>query len=304
MTDLQRLRVLREVAQYGSFSKAAAALHVTASAVSQQIAALERGLGAAVVERSPRGVVLTESGRLLVEAEEIVSAELRHVRDRIARLAAGRARLTVATFTSGGRHLLPAALAHFAVGHPDVELNVVQHEPEDALPLLREGGADLALAYHFDGPVPVRAGDRSGLAWEPLMEDPMSAVLPAGHPLAGRDAVDLSELAEDTWVMGCSKTAAYLRRLAATAGFELKVSGSTTDYFFAVSLVAAGLGVTLVPFVSLVNLPPDVAVVPLRPPRPTRYLGIATARRGRALPYTEAFAAALRKAAEPARTGA
>ncbi|WP_331767035.1 LysR substrate-binding domain-containing protein [Embleya sp. NBC_00896] len=298
MTDVQRLRVLREVARHGSFNKAAAALHVTASAVSQQIAALERGLGTAVVSRSPRGVVLTEPGRLLVEAEEAISAELSHARNRIARLVAGRGRLTVATFTSGGRHLLPGALARFSVAHPDVEVHVVEHEPEASLPLVRQGEADLAIAYHFDGPAPARIGDRSGLAWEPLMDDPMSVVVPRRHRFADRASLDITELARDSWVMGCRKTEVFLRRYAAIAGFELKTSGSTTDYFFAVSLVAAGLGVTLVPYVSLAGLPTDVAVIPIDPPRPTRYVGIATAPRRHPQPYVEALTAELRTAAQ------
>ncbi|MDI2125973.1 LysR family transcriptional regulator [Yinghuangia seranimata] len=298
MTDLQRLRVLSEVARHGSFNKAAAALHVTPSAVSQQIAALERGVGTAVVARSPRGVALTESGRLLVEAEEAISAELRHARDQIARLSEGRGRLTVATFTSGGRHLLPAALTVFTAAQPGVEVHVVEHEPEGSLPLVRQGVADLALAYHFDGPPPARTGDRSGLAWEPLMADPLSVVVPTGHRLAGRDTVEISELADDPWVLGCRKTEAFLRRYAGIAGFDLRISGSTSDYFFAVSLVAAGVGITLAPYVSLLAPPPGVVVLPVEPPRPTRHFGIVTARRTRSShQLVAAMADALRTAA-------
>lgn len=107
MIDVQRLRILRAVAEHGSFNRAAGALLLTPSAVSQHIASLERTLGQPVAVRSTRGVTLTEPGRLLVEAAETISAELDQVRHEIDRLTAPRPRLTVATFTSGGRR--PAA---------------------------------------------------------------------------------------------------------------------------------------------------------------------------------------------------
>ncbi|MCG6499324.1 LysR family transcriptional regulator [Kitasatospora sp. A2-31] len=303
MIDVRRLTVLRTVAEHGSFNRAAAALLLTPSAVSQQVAALERGLGTAVVERSTRGVRLTEAGRLLVDAATAISAELRHAEEQIGRLAAARHRLTLATFTSGGRHLLPGVLSRFAADHPDVELRILEREPEDSLPMVREGTADLALAYHFDGPLPVLPGDRSGLDWEPLMDDPLSVVLPEGHRLAGRDALDLAELAEERWVMGCLKTEDFLRRHAAVAGFDLRVAGSTTDYFFARSLVAAGVGVSLVPYVALDPVLPGTRTVPVTPPRPARHFGIARARR-RPLPHADALAGLLHEAVQEQRRSA
>lgn len=294
LTDVQRLRVLREVARQGSFSKAAAALLCTPSAVSQQIAALERSVGAAVVERSPRGVVLTEPGRLLVEAAEAVLAELHHARERIDRIAAGRTRLTIATFGSGGRHLLPGALTSFVADHPDVEITVLEREPEDSLPLVSEGTADLAVAYHFDGPLPLT---RSRLEWTPLMEDPMSVVLPKGHRLAGRAALDLADLAGERWILGCTKTEAFLRRYAERAGFEPRFAGATSDYFFAQSLVAAGVSVSLIPQIALDRSAAALAVVPILPPRPTRCIGVATARRRRPEPLVDRLVDAFRRAA-------
>ncbi|MGW5851681.1 LysR family transcriptional regulator [Streptomyces sp. NPDC055254] len=299
MIDVQRLRVLRAVAEHGSFNKAAGALLLTPSAVSQHIASLERTLGHPVAVRGPRGVTLTEPGRLLVEAAETISAELDQVRREIDRLTAPRPRLTVATFTSGGRHLLPAALSRFVAAHPDVELTVVEREPEDAVPMVRSGAADLALTYHFDGPPPVRPDERPGLDWTPLMPDPLSLVLPAGHRLAGRPSLSPAELSADRWVLGCLKTEAFLRRYAALAGFELRVAASTTDYFFAQTLVSAGVGVSLVPQVSLAPAPGRV-VVPVEPPRPARHIGVVTPRRRRARPCAEALAAALADAAAAA----
>ncbi|MEU9835231.1 LysR substrate-binding domain-containing protein [Streptosporangium sp. NPDC048047] len=296
MIDFQRLRILEEVARHGSFSGAAAALLVTPSAVSQQIAALERAIGTPVVRRSTRGTVLTEPGRLLVEAARTVSAELRHTREEIDRITSGRVTLTIATFTSGGRYLLPAALARFTAAHPDVELTVLEREPEDSLPMVREGHADIAVAYRFDGPLPIPPGDRSGLTWTPLMEDPMSVVVPAGHRLAGRPSVELGEVTAERWVMGCLKTGEFLRRYATLAGSELRVAAATTDYFFAQTLVAAGVGVALIPEVALHPFP-DLVVVPVEPPRPTRYVGMAVTDRRRARPHVAGLAGALLAAA-------
>ncbi|WP_030157969.1 LysR family transcriptional regulator [Streptomyces sp. NRRL S-244] len=293
MIDVQRLRILRAVSEHGSFNKAARALLLTPSAVSQHIASLERSLGHPVAVRSTRGVTLTEPGRLLVEAAETISAELDQVRHEIERLTADRPRLTVATFTSGGRRLLPAALAAFVAAHPEVELIVREAEPEAAVPMVRTGGADLALAYHFDGPLPLRGG----LDWTPLMDDPLWLALPPEHPLAGRDSLALPELAADRWVLGCLKTEAYLRRYAGLAGFDLRVAASTTDYFFAQTLVAAGVGVALIPHVSLAP-ETSVALVRVEPPRPARHIGVVTPLRRRPHPYAAALTSALAEAVE------
>ncbi|MEU9717021.1 LysR family transcriptional regulator [Streptomyces sp. NPDC047976] len=280
MIDVQRLRVLRAVAEHGSFNRAATALRLTPSAVSQQIAALERGIGAQVVDRSTRGVALTRAGRIMVGAAETVAAELEHARQQVDRLGTGLTRLTVATFTSGGRLLLPAALARLAAEHPRTVIHIREGEPEDTLPLVRQGAVDLALAYRFDGPLPGGPGAGSGLEWTPLMEDPLYVVLPREHRFAGRDALDLSELAGEPWVLGCLRTEAYLRRYAGIAGFDPEVRGTTTDYFFARSLVAAGLGISLIPSIALGPEVPGLCAVPVAAPGPVRHIGAAVLGRG------------------------
>lgn len=273
MIDVQRLRVLRAVAEHGSFNQAAAALLLTPSAVSQQMAALERSVGTQIVTRSTRGVTLTKAGQIMVRAAESVAAELELAQQQIAQLSTGRTQITVATFTSGGRLLLPAALTRLMAAHPDTVVHIREGEPEDILPLVRQGAVDLAVAYHFDGPLP--AGSRAGLKWIPLMEDPLHVVLPQGHRLSGRDELDLTELAAEPWVLGCLKTEAYLRRYAERAGFEPELHGTTSDYFFARSLVAAGVGISLVPSISLLPEIPGLATVPIRHPRPIRHIGVA-----------------------------
>ncbi|MFF1561165.1 LysR family transcriptional regulator [Streptomyces sp. NPDC058279] len=301
MIDVQRLRVLRAVAEHGSFNRAAVALHLTPSAVSQQIAALERGLGARVVARSTRGVTLTPAGRIMVGAAESVAAELAHATRQVDRLGTGRTRLTLATFTSGGRLLLPDALAALTAAHPDTVVHVREDEPEESLALVRRGAADLALAYRFDGPLPGRTGRSPAPEWIPLMEDPLYAVLPEGHRLADRATLDLAELAAEPWVLGCLKTEAYLRRYAERAGFDPQVRGTTTDYFFARSLVASGLGLSLIPSIALAPPVPGLRAVPLEAPTPTRHIGVATLGSRRDQPEVATLIRALREraAAQP-----
>ncbi|MEV8087441.1 LysR family transcriptional regulator [Streptomyces nigra] len=299
MIDVQRLRVLRCVAEHGSFNRAATALHMTPSAVSQHIAALERSVGARVVDRSTRGVTLTRAGRIMVGAAESVAAELAHAAREIDRLGTARSQLTVATFTSGGRFLLPGALPCLTAAHPGTVVHVRAAEPEDSLPLLRQGAVDVALAYHFDGPLPGLRGPGPAVEWIPLMEDPLHVVLPETHRLADRPVLDLSELADDPWVLGCLKTETYLRRYAEHAGFSPEVRGSTTDYFFARSLVAAGVGLSLIPTVALTPSLPGVQTVPLAPPTPARHIGAAVLRRS-IHPTVSTLIAALREYAEVA----
>ncbi|MEV5569719.1 LysR family transcriptional regulator [Spirillospora sp. NPDC052269] len=291
---MQRLRVLRAVAEHGSFNRAATALRLTPSAVSQHVAALERSLGAQVVTRSTRGVVLTRAGQIMFGAAESVAAELEHAKQQVDRLSTGRTQVTIATFTSGGRLLLPGALDHLTTVHPDTVVHVREHEPEGSLPLVRQGAVDLALAYSFDGPLPGRQGQGHSLRWTPLMDDPLHVVLPEGHPLAERGEIELAELAAEPWVLGCLKTEAYLRRYAERAGFSPDVRGTTTDYFFARSLVAAGMGISLVPTIALTPQVPGLRTVPITPPTPTRRIGVATISRHRDHPQVATLIQALR----------
>lgn len=108
---------------------------------------------------------------------------------------------------------------------------------------------------------------------------PLHVVLPETHPLAGRTALDITELATEPWVLGCHKTESYLRRYAEHAGFDPEVRGTTTDYFFARSLVAAGTGISLAPSIALTPPIPGLRTIPITPPTPSRHLGVATIHR-------------------------
>src|SRR5919107_1157506 len=196
MLDVRRMRVLREVAQRGSFSAAAEALSFTQSAVSQQIAALEREAGTTLVERSVRGIRLTDAGRALVRHTDAILGRLAEAEAELEAIAGLRGgRLRMASFESAGATLMPPAIAAFRHEHPAVELSMSLSEPEDCIPLLRSGDLDLAIVFesavqdHDDGVERVH-----------LLEDPMHLVLPRDHPLASRRRVRLADLAGEAWI--------------------------------------------------------------------------------------------------------
>src|ERR687887_106898 len=199
MLEVRRLRVLLEVARQGSFTAAARSLSYTPSAVSQQIAALEREAGAALVERGPRGVMLTEPGRVLArEADEILgrlaSAELEL--QALAGLRAGLLRL--GWFATAGATLMPHAIAAFQRRHPAVELDLFEGDPDQCVPRLRARELELAVVYQFELEPPV-APD---LEQVPLVDDPLYIGLPADHRLVARQRVRLADLAGERWIQG------------------------------------------------------------------------------------------------------
>src|SRR5919205_4454795 len=148
MLDVKRLKVLREVANHGSFSAAGEALGYTQSAVSQQIAALEREAGTTLVERSARGVRLTEAGEAVVRHTEAILARLAEAEAELEAIAGLRGgRLRSAAFESAGSTLMPLAIAAFRERHPAVELSMSLSEPEDSVPMLRSGELDLAIVF-------------------------------------------------------------------------------------------------------------------------------------------------------------
>src|SRR4029078_1575542 len=169
MLDVRRMRVLRAAARRGSFSAAAEALSFTQSAVSQQIAALEREAGTTLVERSVRGIRLTDAGRALVRHTDAIlgrRSEAEAELEAIAGLRGGRLRM--ASFESAGSTLMALAIAAFGAKHPGVELSMSLSEPEDSIPLLRSGDLDLAIV--FESAI-VDADD--GIDRVHLLEDPM-----------------------------------------------------------------------------------------------------------------------------------
>ncbi len=293
MLDVRRLRVLREVATQGSFSAAADALAYTQSAVSQQIAALEREAGAKLVERGARGVRLTEAGRALVGHAEVILARLGDAEaelEAIAGLRGGRLRLV--SVPSAGATIMPRAIARFRERHPGVELSLRPAEPVEGVDLLRSGGCDIALL--IDAPECEVADD--GVERLPLLEDPMYVCLPAGHPLAGAPELAIADLAGDAWILGsggvCPDTTLLLGACRA-AGFEPRIAFHSDDYLAIQGFVAAEVGVSLIPDLALVSVRDDVVIRSLAGPPPVRTISAGTLAGGYRSPAAEAMLAIL-----------
>jgi DNA-binding transcriptional LysR family regulator len=272
MVDVRRLKVLREVARHGSFSAAAGALGYTQPAISRQIAVLEGEMGTQLLLRTPHGVVLTDAGRMLVERGEDVLARLQRLEDEVrarADLAGGRLRLAV--FASAAASIVPRALVRFRQRHPAVELSVIVADPGESLPLLRSGELDLALCH--DGGE--GGGESPRLECVPLLDDPMYVALPADHPLAGVSGLELSALANETWMLptllGERCPDAQLVLVAChAAGFEPAVAFEYDDYAALLGFVAAGVGLAPIPDMVARGVRDDVVLRHVDPPLPAR----------------------------------
>ncbi len=263
--DVRRMRVLREVAQRGTVAAAARALDFTPSAISQQLAALEREAGVALLDRHGGRVHLTEAGRRLVTRTEAILAELEAASADLAASASDVAgTVHVAAVPSAERALLAPALAALAARHPDVRVRTTELEPEASVPALRMGDVDLASS-HEDVRRPVALGER--LERIDLLEDPLYVVLPPGTP---DEPVALAGLADATWVATPPGTACrgMLDEACRIAGFTAAVPYHANDFAVLAAFVAAGLGVALIPGLALgafgdgvvVRAPSDVAV--------------------------------------------
>jgi DNA-binding transcriptional LysR family regulator len=289
MLSVQRLKVLREVIAQGSFSEAASVLNYTQSAVSQAIATLEAEAGVPLLERDRRGVRPTSAGERLNEHAGRILTQLGAAEAElgaIAGITGGELRL--ASFPTAGATLMPLAIAAFRSAHPDVTLSLVEGEPEELIPRLRDGEFDLGLIFEFEG----AGGLGAGLRTTSLFEDPMKLALPKGHRLAGRDRVTLSDLADEAWVQTseASACARHVVRICRGAGFEPRVSFESDDYLTVQGLVAAGVGVALIPQLALSQtVSYDIAVRELHPDGPVRRVVVGTPGTGVSLPAAAAM---------------
>ena len=304
MLNVSRLRVLTEVAYRGSFSAAADALSYTQSAVSQQIATLEAETGLALLERHPRGVSLTAAGQMLVGHAESVLARLEAAEAALAAIAGLRGgRLRAASFPTAGATLMPLAIASFRAAYPDIEVTLTEGEPEEIVPRLRAGELDLALLYEFPGePQPTEEMRRVE-----LLSDPMYLALPSEHPLARKQSIELSELAAEAWVQTSltSPCARHVVRSCHAAGFEPRVAFESDDYQTVQGLVAAGVGVALIPELALSVVREDVVIRDIAPDPPHRQVIAAVPAGARLVPAAPAMLGILEaEAAQLPRPGA
>jgi DNA-binding transcriptional LysR family regulator len=293
MLDVRRLHVLRTVAEVGSFSGAAEALSFTQPAISRQIATLEAEAGAQLVERNARGIRLTAAGQLLVEHADVILDRLAVAQtqlDALAGLSGGRVRL--GAFPTANATLIPLAIKRFDDTYPDVDLQLDEAVSGDLVDRLKAAEIDLAVVA--DPPL-----EDPELELTHLMDDPLHLALPLGHRLAGAGRVAMADLADETWIEGRHPSAAEpLRNAARIAGFEPRICFESTQWLGKQGLVAAGLGVTLIPSLALATVREDVVLRSLGKDAPTRRIFVATLCCGYRNPAIAPMAALLREVAE------
>ncbi|GII99137.1 DNA-binding transcriptional LysR family regulator [Sediminihabitans luteus] len=273
--DLHRLRMLVAVAHEGTITAAAESLHTSQPSVSHHLARLEAEVGVPLLQRDGRGVRLTAAGALLVRRAEELLGRVEATRDELrtlAHLGAGRVRL--AAFPSALATLVPAAVAALVRAHPGVDVELVEAEPPEALSLVRRGTVDVALVFEHDH----AANDRHGLAAHPVMTDPVHLITPLGGVTAdgatgdgesggraehdgsapeepeedGSDGgSDLARWRDVPWIAGCERCRADLLGRCERAGFTPRIAFETDDYVAVQALVAAGMGVSLLPGLAL-----------------------------------------------------
>ncbi len=281
---MTRLRVLVAVAQHGSVTAAARSLNYAQPSVSHHLARLEAETGARLTQRSGRGIRLTDAGRLLAgRAEEILGRLDAAERELAAHVEQRQERIRLAVFASALATIVPAALSRLAAGHPGIDLLLSEAEPPEAMRMLRAGQVDVALVSRHTqngtpvGPPAAAEGARTRLILDeqvhlvtrprhrgaqaasqpgasPPGGTPPSGGQPgSGQPGGGQPAADeagppdLAAHAHSPWIAGCEHCRGHLIWLCQHAGFSPKIAFTTDDHVAAQALVAAGLGVTIMP---------------------------------------------------------
>jgi molybdate transport repressor ModE-like protein len=263
--NLERLRVLHAISVTGSVRGAAETLHVTTSAVSQQVDRLEREVGQPLVERQGRGVRLTDAGSVLAAHAGDLLAEVERVEADLAeRSGAVVGLLTVASFATAARGLLPAALRALR-SHPRLSVRLTELEPTDSLPLLSRGEVDVAVVQDWaESPLTLPEGVSS----RPLLDDVLDAALPASHPLAGKESVGLADLASSDWVTWTSGQIcnSWIEQSLRSEGVRPELVHTASEHSTQLALVAAGVGVAIIPRLGRDPVPDSVRMVPTSPP--------------------------------------
>src|SRR5918997_6074260 len=299
MLDLRRLRLLRELHERGTIASVADALQFTPSAVSQQLAVLEREAGVRLLERAGRGVRLTAAGLVLVEhAGALLERAALAEADLAAAAGTVTGRVRIAGFQSVTLRIALPAMDTLRREAPRLRCEVVEAEPEQALPALALGDVDLVLGDEWRHH-PLRLPD--GVERHDLLHDPVQLVLPAAPPAARRhpDAVPLAELREEAWATGHPAMGweeVTQRTCRELGGFDPDIRHRLNDATVSLALVARGLAVTLLPDLPLPDDHPGIARRSIAEGQVDRAIFAATRAADAARPSTQALLAAVRSA--------
>jgi DNA-binding transcriptional LysR family regulator len=281
MFDLARLRVLHAVAGHGSLAAAAQALHLTPSAVSQQMAKLEREAGCVLAERQGRRLRLTDEGHVLAaHADRILAAVAAASADLDERRGQVLGDVTIGAFPTAARGLAPAVVRMCAVRYPDLRIRVHEVEPYQSMGRVAAGDLDLAISQDWAN-LPVAVPER--LASSEIGLDNADIAMPADHPLAARDSVELLDLAQEPWIASTVGTICHdwLTSTFRRAGHEPVIAHQAAEFPTQLALVAAGLGVAVVPRLAADSVPDGVSLVPVRPALFRRVFAVWRAEAGR-----------------------
>ncbi|GGR26769.1 LysR family transcriptional regulator [Streptomyces roseolus] len=280
MIEARRLHILRAVADHRTVTAAAAALYLTPSAVSQQLAALEQETGHRLVDRSARGARLTPAGEILLSHANAVLAQLERAEAELAAYGSGEAgTVTVAAFATGIGLVVAPAIAGLAGTAPGIRVRVRDAEGDASLLMVLDRQVDVAVAVEYRG-APGEDDDR--LTRVPLYAEPFDVVLPPGHALGATERIALADLAKDAWIGQSTGNPCHDVTVLACeyAGFAPRFEHVSDDFRAVVALAAAGAGAALVPRSALRGMDlRDVAVRPVDGVAPTRRV-FAAVRRG------------------------
>lgn len=289
--DVRKLLALREVVARGTIAAAADALRVSPSAISQQLSSLEGAAGVPLLVRSTRGVRPTPAGQRLVERAHAIVAELELADADLAMNGGVAGTVAIAAFATAMKGIVAPALTPLREQHPRLTPLVRELEPAESLPALASGEIDVALVFGHDL---LDRPAHGGCEFEHLLDDPMLLALPA-HEFERDAGVPISALADRAWITAWPGSPCYEVTVGAChrAGFQPRVDASSHDFAVVLALVAAGMGVALVPVLALGAVPYGVHIVAPEGEQVLRRIHAAYRRGGRRRPSVDATVTAL-----------
>ncbi|MGI5346826.1 LysR family transcriptional regulator [Streptomyces sp. CA-250714] len=280
-----RLRILQMVAEHGTVTAAAQALHYTPSAVSYQLRQLAAEVGVELVVQQGRGIRLTNAARLLLRHAERLQEQWELARAELAAAATEpTGQVTLCGFSTAASRLLPPAAAGLRDAHPHLTVRIIEAEPDRCFDLLLSEEADLALLV-VTADSPPMTDHR--FDQQPLLDDPLDLVVPQDHPLTRQKRVTLADAARESWIVGNPGTTYHQLVLAScmSAGFTPHIAHYADEWDTGTALVAHGFGVILVPRLARLREEPPVARIPLHgEPAPARRIMAVTRLGAREIP--------------------
>ena len=263
--DVRRLRIFAAVAEGGSFTAAASALYLSQPAVSQQMAILEREAGVPLLERIPRGIRLTQAGELLAKRTSKLLAEMSRIEDELSRVGTGQQEVHLGAFSTAGADLVPLAIRAYRECHPNVRIVLTPAHANDVIAQLHSSRIAVGLVWDYDF-----APQATDCVFDrvELLADPLRVVVPVDHAVAAEPAVALRDLAQEPWIVRAHRPpyAQAFEQMCRLAGFEPRVAFRTDNYQAIQGLVAAGIGLGVVPRLSLAPRRRDVVALPMAAP--------------------------------------